>query len=279
MASRYPSKTLAYRHARHVAVGIVDFWVQRNPHEPRLLVISDCQSRGAKPWRFGIRVRATGALAHYATLDVRDAAAVTTTLAEVRTAHGPIRGFIHGAGVLADKLIEQKTEEQFDLVYGTKVHGLRNLLAATAQDELRLIALFSSYTGRFGRTGQVDYAAANEVLNKMAQAEARRRSQCRVVAFNWGPWNGGMVNDGLRKIFEREGVGLIEPDEGTIEIDGRDILSLPHDERVQARSRIGMLFQAGTVSLSIGVIVSLVPVMSSVGTSTFWSALTGTVRV
>ena len=102
-----------------------------------------------------------------------DAAAVTATFAEVRAAHGPIRGLIHGAGVLADKLIEQKTEEQFDLVYGTKVHGLRNLLAATAQDELRLIALFSSYTGRFGRTGQVDYAAANEVLNKIAQQQSR----------------------------------------------------------------------------------------------------------
>ena len=169
-------------------------------------------------------IRATGALAHYATLDVRDAAAVTTTIAEVRAAHGPIRGLIHGAGVLADKLIEQKTEEQFDLVYGTKIHGLRNLLAATTTDDLRLIALFSSYTGRFGRTGQVDYAAANEVLNKMAQAEARRRPQCRVVAFNWGPWNGGMVTEGLRKIFAREGVGLIEPAAGA-DFFVRDVLA------------------------------------------------------
>ncbi|NBR85596.1 MAG: SDR family NAD(P)-dependent oxidoreductase [Proteobacteria bacterium] len=176
-------------------------------------------------------IRATGALAHYATLDVRDAAAVATTLAEVRAAHGPIRGLIHGAGVLADKLIEQKTEEQFDLVYGTKVHGLRNLLAATAADDLRLIALFSSYTGRFGRTGQVDYAAANEVLNKMAQAEARRRPQCRVVAFNWGPWNGGMVTEGLRKIFEREGVGLIEPEAGA-DFFVRDVLA-PTGEAVE----------------------------------------------
>lgn len=176
-------------------------------------------------------IRATGALAHYATLDVRDAAAVAATLAEVRAAHGPIHGLIHGAGVLADKLIEQKTEEQFDLVYCTKVHGLRNLLAATAQDELRLIALFSSYTGRFGRTGQVDYAAANEVLNKMAQAQARRRPQCRVVAFNWGPWNGGMVTEGLRKIFEREGVGLIEPDAGA-DFFVRDVLA-PTGEAVE----------------------------------------------
>ena len=79
---------------------------------------------------------------------------------------------------------------------------------------LKLLALFSSYTGRFGRTGQVDYAAANEVLNKIAQSESRRRPQCRVVSFNWGPWNGGMVSAGLRKIFESEGVSLIEPEAG-----------------------------------------------------------------
>ncbi len=193
-------------------------------------------------------IRATGALAHYATLDVRDAATVTATLAEVRAAHGPIRGLIHGAGVLADKLIEQKTEEQFDLVYGTKVHGLRNLLAATATDDLRLIALFSSYTGRFGRTGQVDYAAANEVLNKMAQAEARRRPQCRVVAFNWGPWNGGMVNDGLRKIFEREGVGLIEPDAGA-DCFVRDVLA-PTGEAVEILA-LAQPVQGGTANLAV----------------------------
>jgi acyl transferase domain-containing protein/NAD(P)-dependent dehydrogenase (short-subunit alcohol dehydrogenase family) len=195
-------------------------------------------------------IRATGALAHYATLDVRDAAAVATTLAEVRAAHGPIRGLIHGAGVLADKLIEQKTEEQFDLVYGTKVHGLRNLLAATPSDDLRLIALFSSYTGRFGRTGQVDYAAANEVLNKMAQAEARRRPQCRVVAFNWGPWNGGMVTEGLRKIFEREGVGLIEPEAGA-DFFVRDVLA-PTGEAVEVLAlATAQPVQGGTANLAV----------------------------
>jgi hypothetical protein len=104
--------------------------------------------------------------------------------------------------------------EQFELVYGTKVAGLENLLKGLASDELKLLALFSSYTGRFGRTGQVDYAAANEVLNKIAQSESRRRPQCRVVSFNWGPWNGGMVSAGLRKLFESEGVGLIEPEAG-----------------------------------------------------------------
>jgi acyl transferase domain-containing protein/acyl carrier protein len=160
------------------------------------------------------RLEAAGAQVSYHAVDVRDAAALGRVVSEVRQRHGAVRGLVHGAGVLADRRIEDKTLEQFDLVYGTKVTGLRNLLAALAQDELKVLALFSSFTGRVGRVGQVDYAAANEVLNKLAQVEARRRPDCRVVSINWGPWNGGMATPGVRKLFEQEGIGLIEPAAG-----------------------------------------------------------------
>ena len=160
------------------------------------------------------RLEAAGAQASYHAVDVRDGAALERILTEVRRRHGAIRGLVHGAGVLADRRIEDKTAEQFDLVYGTKVTGLRNLLAALAREDLKVIALFSSISGRVGRAGQVDYAAANEVLNKLAQVEARRRPDCRVVSINWGPWNGGMATPGVRKLFEQEGVGLIEPAAG-----------------------------------------------------------------
>ena len=159
-------------------------------------------------------IKGAGATAIYRTADVRDAMEVDRLFAELRLQHGAIRGLVHGAGVLADKRIEEKTPEQFGLVYDTKVAGLRNLLTAAAKDDLKLLTLFSSYTGRFGRLGQIDYAAANEVLNKIAQVESRRRPHCRVVSFNWGPWNGGMVSEGLRGVFAREGVGLIEPKAG-----------------------------------------------------------------
>ena len=160
------------------------------------------------------RLEAVGARTIYKSVDVRDARAVARVISEVRDELGPIKGLVHGAGVLADRLIEDKTDEQFDFVYSTKVSGLRNLLDALSSDNLRVIALFSSYTGRFGRVGQIDYAAANEVLNKLAQVESRRRPTSRVVSVNWGPWNGGMVTPGLRKVFEQEGVGLIEPEAG-----------------------------------------------------------------
>lgn len=121
---------------------------------------------------------------------------------------------MHGAGVLADRLITDKTLEQFSLVYDTKVKGIQVLFAATAQDDLRCMVMFSSTTGRFGRSGQVDYAVANEVLNKLAQAESRRRPACRIVSINWGPWDGGMVTPSLKKVFAGEGIGLIGLQEG-----------------------------------------------------------------
>ena len=160
------------------------------------------------------KVAQAGGRAIYRSVDIRDAVAVSGLLCEIRREYGPIRGIVHGAGVLADRLISDKSLEQFTLVYGTKVKGLTALLAATTQDDLRFIALFSSTTGRFGRSGQVDYAVANEVLNKLAQAESRRRPECRTVSINWGPWDGGMVTPSLKKVFAGEGIGLIGLKEG-----------------------------------------------------------------
>jgi NAD(P)-dependent dehydrogenase (short-subunit alcohol dehydrogenase family) len=160
------------------------------------------------------RVAAAGGRALYRSVDVRDAASVAAAVAEAAAAIGPVRGVVHGAGVLADARIEDKTDEQFDRVFGAKVKGLRSLLAAVDPAELRALVLFSSSTARFGRAGQVDYAIANEVLNKEAQRFARRWPLCRVASINWGPWDGGMVTPGLKRLFEREGVGLIPLDAG-----------------------------------------------------------------
>ena len=160
------------------------------------------------------QVALAGGRALYRSVDIRNAAALSALIGEIRREYGPIRGIVHGAGVLADRLISDKSAEQFVQVYDTKVKGLKALLAATAQDDLRFIALFSSTTGRFGRSGQVDYAVANEVLNKLAQAESRRRTACRTVSINWGPWDGGMVTPSLKKVFAGEGIGLIGLKEG-----------------------------------------------------------------
>ena len=81
-------------------------------------------------------------------------------------------------------------------------------------EALKFLILFSSSTARFGRSGQVAYAAANEALNKWAQQQSVQLPHCRVVSYNWGPWAGGMVNDSLRTVFEKEGLSLIPLEAG-----------------------------------------------------------------
>lgn len=157
---------------------------------------------------------AVGATARYAAVDVRDVQSLSAELAEVRSDWGAITVLVHGAGVLADKLLADKTMDQFDKVFGTKVYGLYALFAATAQDSLRAIALFSSAAARAGNKGQSDYAMANEVLNKLAQAEAARRDDCVVKSMAWGPWSGGMVTPTLEALFKSRGVNLIEVPDG-----------------------------------------------------------------
>ena len=48
-------------------------------------------------------------------------------------------------------------------------------------------------------------------------------------------------------------LGLIEPDEGSIEIDGEDVLKLDRQRREEVRGRIGMLFQNGALFDSLPV--------------------------
>jgi len=150
-----------------------------------------------------------GSNALYRSVDVTDRSAVKSLVRELRDAFGPVRGIIHGAGVIEDRLIVDKDNDGFDRVMNTKVVGLQALLDAVGADDLKCLVVFSSVTGRFGRKGQVDYAMANEALNKISQRQAARRPHCRVVAVNWGPWDGGMVGAALKKVFEREGIGLI----------------------------------------------------------------------
>ena len=160
-------------------------------------------------------VKAVGGDARYVAADVRHRAALAAALADVRAAWGPVRGLVHGAGVLADRFIADKTEDQFDFVFDTKIDGLRALFEVLAGDPLKGIAFFSSVAARCGNQGQCDYAMANEVLNKVAALERTRRGGDVVVkSMGWGPWEGGMVTPALKARFESLGVPLIPLDLG-----------------------------------------------------------------
>jgi acyl transferase domain-containing protein/NAD(P)H-dependent flavin oxidoreductase YrpB (nitropropane dioxygenase family)/NAD(P)-dependent dehydrogenase (short-subunit alcohol dehydrogenase family) len=156
----------------------------------------------------------TGSKVDYRQCDVADEAEFGRLITDLYASYGRIDGVIHGAGVIEDRLLEHKEAASFDRVIAAKVNGALLLAAKLRPESLRFLALFSSIAGRFGNRGQADYAAANEVLSKLA-AHLDARWPSRVVAINWGPWDGSnMVSEAVRDQFIRRTVQVIEPSAG-----------------------------------------------------------------
>jgi NAD(P)-dependent dehydrogenase (short-subunit alcohol dehydrogenase family) len=159
-------------------------------------------------------MRAAGATVVYRHVDVRDAIAFRDLIDDVYRVHGRLDGVIHGAGLIEDKLLLDKTAESFNRVFDTKATSAFVLARSLRPESLRFLALFSSVAGRFGNRGQADYVAANEVVNKLAR-ELDRAWAGRVMALGWGPWaGGGMVSDGTARQFAARGIELVDPEAG-----------------------------------------------------------------
>ena len=156
-----------------------------------------------------LKLRNLGCEVTYAVVDCAKREDLREILRQTRQQWGPITGILHGAGVIHDRLLGELTSSQFESVFATKVTGALNLLAETTEDPLRLICFFSSVAARWGNRGQSAYAMANELLNKLAQYEAHQRPFCTVKSIDWGPWQGGMVNENLQKVFSERKIGLI----------------------------------------------------------------------
>lgn len=156
-----------------------------------------------------------GGQAEYLSVDVTDAVSLQEKITSVTARVGAITGIIHGAGNLADKRIENKTERDFDNVYNAKVTGLENLLRCVPVNQLQHLVLFSSVVGFYGNVGQADYALANEILNKTAHVLKQSHPSGHVVAINWGPWESGMVTPELKQAFAERNIEVIPIDIGT----------------------------------------------------------------
>jgi NAD(P)-dependent dehydrogenase (short-subunit alcohol dehydrogenase family) len=161
------------------------------------------------------RMRSAGAQVDYRECDVRDQEAFASLIEALYAQYGRLDGVVHGAGVIEDRLIADKRLDSLERVLETKAGSALTLARTLRPESLRFLVLFSSVSGRFGNRGQADYAAASEVLNKLACELDRCWDAARVVSINWGPWrSAGMVSAALEQEFARRGVVLIERGEG-----------------------------------------------------------------
>ncbi|HET8979436.1 MAG TPA: SDR family NAD(P)-dependent oxidoreductase [Solirubrobacteraceae bacterium] len=213
---REPESTAALRDPAQLRAALIETRRQAGDRPTPAMVEADFRAiLRARELRANLRrLRATGARIDYRVCDVTDPDALAALLDDVYERYGSIDGVVHGAGLIEDRLVINKQPDSVERVMAAKAASALTLTRRLRPDGLRFLALFSSVSGRFGNRGQADYAAASEVLNKLAQ-ELDRSWPGRVVALNWGPWRAtGMVSPALEEEFARRGVSLIETEEG-----------------------------------------------------------------
>ena len=161
------------------------------------------------------RMRNAGASVDYIAVDVSDEEAFEQCLKDLYTHYGRLDGVVHGAGAIDDGLLIDKSMKSFDNVLGVKVKSALTLSNTLDMERLSFLIFFSSVSGRFGNRGQIDYAAANEVLNKLAVA-LETKSPALVRSVDWGPWGEvGMVSPEVQRSFEARGIPLVAPRSGS----------------------------------------------------------------
>jgi acyl transferase domain-containing protein/NAD(P)H-dependent flavin oxidoreductase YrpB (nitropropane dioxygenase family)/NAD(P)-dependent dehydrogenase (short-subunit alcohol dehydrogenase family) len=162
-------------------------------------------------------MRQAGATVEYISADVSDDAAFGALVDSIYERFGRIDGVIHGAGIIEDKLVREKSPESFDRVLQPKISGALTLARHLQPASLKFLVFYSSVAARRGSRGQTDYAAANEALNKMA-VYLNACWPARVASINWGPWESGsgMVSAALQQSFEKAGVHVIRRPSGRL---------------------------------------------------------------
>ncbi|MDN0196799.1 type I polyketide synthase [Streptomyces sp. S.PNR 29] len=98
-----------------------------------------------------------------------------------------LRGVVHCAGVLHDRIITDLESSDIDTVLRPKVLGALHLEAATATQHLDWWVSYSSAAALLGSPGQAAYAAANAWLD--ALAHRRRAEGPPAASIAWGPWS------------------------------------------------------------------------------------------
>jgi NAD(P)-dependent dehydrogenase (short-subunit alcohol dehydrogenase family) len=160
-------------------------------------------------------LRAGGATVEYHAVDVVDEAGIRALVEGIVARHGRIDGIVHGAGVIEDKLLADKRSDSWSRVVDTKVVGMLLLQKFVDPAQLKFFTVFSSVAGRYGNSGQSDYATANELMNRLCTAlQARWGQRVAVSALCWGPWGptkfgAGMVTAETEAKFAAQGVRLV----------------------------------------------------------------------
>lgn len=146
--------------------------------------------------------------------DVADTDQLAQALSQIKSPLPPLKGVVHCAGVLDDRLICQQDWGSFTKVLASKVQGAWNLHHLTQKYDLESFILFSSASSLLGAAGQSNYCAANTFLDTLAHG--RRNQGLPAISINWGAWqNTGLASKTQTMAsLKQKGIGTINPKQG-----------------------------------------------------------------
>lgn len=160
------------------------------------------------------RLEEQGCRTRVVRVDVRSFADLQQVFDAAAGEKRPIRGVLHAAGIVDDASLLGLSRERMRAVLEPKLLGALHLLHLSRRSDLDFLVLFSSIAGVVGSPGQANYAAANSLLDALAQRDRALGGVASSVA--WGPWSGaGMVarlDARFRERIAREGTHFIDAD-------------------------------------------------------------------
>ncbi|WP_228817987.1 type I polyketide synthase [Nocardia transvalensis] len=182
----------------------------------RLLLVSRRGADAPGADDLAARLRKLGAEVEFASCDVADRQSLARLLAAVPE-RWPLSAVVHCAGVVDDATLAGQSGERLRTVFAPKVDAAWHLHELTRDRNLSAFVLFSSAAGVLGSAGQANYAAANAVLD--ALAEIRREQGLPALSLAWGLWGAadgmaGELGDADRRRLARTGVVPIREEQG-----------------------------------------------------------------
>ncbi|MBL1261542.1 MAG: SDR family NAD(P)-dependent oxidoreductase [Thiotrichaceae bacterium] len=143
---------------------------------------------------------------------------VQTLFAHLAERYYPLRGIIHGAGLVDDQPLANITPDSWQRVVEAKALSAHLLDQSSRSLSLDFFVAFSSISSVMGSAGQCNYAAANAMLDAL-MAERRNRGESG-ICINWGPWGKiGMASGAdLSARLKRQGITPMEPAEALMNL-------------------------------------------------------------
>ncbi|HET8680743.1 MAG TPA: acyltransferase domain-containing protein, partial [Micromonosporaceae bacterium] len=159
-------------------------------------------------------LEALGVTVRTVPVDIADAERAAGALCPDALGLPPVRGVVHAAGVLDNRLVPGVDEESIRTVLRPKVDGAWTLHRLFPPGSLDFLVLFSSCGHLLGLPGQASYGSANAFLDALA-VHRRAIGGEETVSLGWTSWVGkGMaVNEVVDMELSARGVtGISAPE-------------------------------------------------------------------